>query len=330
MPVKFSQKLGTANSHDILFGDPPFDFLEEWRRQRKLSPAIFPLVVNPFSSFANEEKYIAGQNIQIASGTFEQARFYGREGLRAILRWVFNEYSLPKTGLDVGSGMTGEAVNQLFPLTEREIVQWLQIDANPEAVEENRQRGANAQIASYLNLERDIRGESFHLITGLSSLDATWFVERAISQIREHLSQGGFFLHIQDVIPGIHTGSRVLSKMGIPSKDFRVQDEEMHGYIVEIANTTTEGQVPITYAVPNILPPQTQNFTTSAELLNFDLGHILQEQHFKVLLSGCMTAVRSVYPEEEMGTAYFLNGVLGGSNIQKRQSSAFITLAQKI
>lgn len=328
MTLETPRKLGTVRNHDILFGDPPFDFLQEWRRQRKLSPAIFPLVVNPFSSFSDEEKYIAKQDIQIASGTFEQARFYGREGLRAILRWIFNEYSLPKTGLDVGSGMTGEAVNQFFPLTEREIAQWLQIDANPNAVEENRRRGANAQVASYLNLARDLGGESFHLITGLSSLDATWFVERAISQIRERLSQGGFFLHIQDVIPGIHTGSRVLSKIGIPSKDFRIQGKEMHGYIVEIANTTTEGQVPITYAVPNILPPQ--NFTTSAELLNFDLAHILQEQHFRVLLSGCMTAVRSVYPEEEMGTAYFLNGVLGGSNIQKRQSSAFITLAQKI
>ena len=113
--------------------------------------------LTPLSTPANIEEELAGiraQKIQTASSIFEKNRVPVRGALRAIVGYAFDEFNLPKSGgVDIGSGATGEMVEELLP---RSVTQssWVQLEANPSAVKENQRRHPNSRIVegSYLNM----------------------------------------------------------------------------------------------------------------------------------------------------------------------------------
>lgn len=134
---------------------------------------------------------------------FEMARRNVKDVLGALASYVFRRYEIPLSGrcLDVGCGPTGYMVEELLPISSENKDDWVQIDVNSEAVEENKRRhpGSRVLSGSYLNLGVS---DYFDVVTGLSSLDTTAFPGMAIAQIRDALkARTGTFVHIQDVSP---------------------------------------------------------------------------------------------------------------------------------
>ena len=76
-----------------------------------------------------------------------------------------------------------------------------QLDVNESSVRSNRSLHPKSRVVQGNYLDLDKSGQ-FDLITGLSSLDSTIFIDRVIEQIRDALRQGGFLFHVQDVLPG--------------------------------------------------------------------------------------------------------------------------------
>jgi hypothetical protein len=169
-------------------------------------------------SMEEEERITACQDHVIASGCFERTRIPFRPMLRKILEGIFDELHIGKrNGVDIGSGMTGEMVHQLLPLTEEERATWTECEINPGSAEALRQRYPDSKIirGSYLRLRESLgRTEGIDTISGLSSLDATNHLEEAIKEIRESLSVGGFLVHMQDVRPGVNHPINVLNSAG--------------------------------------------------------------------------------------------------------------------
>lgn len=102
----------------------------------------------------------------------------------------------------------------------------IQVELNPGAVAMNRAAHPDARIVkgSYLHLTEvdGITRESLDLVTGLSTLDATYFPRRAIEQILEVLKPGGHFLHFQDVRPGQGVIAQELFEQGFVRKGEQV------------------------------------------------------------------------------------------------------------
>ena len=173
-------------------------------RQGYLQPSEV-VEITGSASAEEEEADIARLDSSTASGGFEKNRSEVRGELKAITDFVFREYGLPReNGLDIGSGESGEMVQRLLPIGNN-IKTWTQLEVSPSAVEVNSKRHPRSDIrqGSYLSLDQgdqDLRDRP--IITGLSSLDATCFIDKAIEQIRMALSDGGFLFHVQDVRPG--------------------------------------------------------------------------------------------------------------------------------
>lgn len=199
--------------YDFYVGDSPYrDMLCFMRQHDMLQRADISPLKMPDTPEAEIEG-IAKQDIT-ASSIFERTRMSVRDGLKAIVSHIFDRFDLPKDkGLDIGCGATGEMVEELLPNTVDKN-SWMQIDANPSAVRENRNRhpAAKVQQGSYLHMD-GVR--NLNIVTGLSSLDATCFIDKAIDQIRRALKKGGYLLHIQDVRPGINYGMREAEYMGL-------------------------------------------------------------------------------------------------------------------
>jgi hypothetical protein len=168
-------------------------------------------------SFEEEEEGFQRQALE-ATTVFERNRTHVRGALRAILGHVSETYQLPKSGgLDCGAGATGEMVHQLL----KERIQpsgWAEIEVNPRAVQENKRRHpqANVQKGSYhrLTTELGLNG-NMDIVTGLSSLDATAFLEHAVDEIAGSLKPGGYLLHMQDVRPGTSVCLQRMEQLGI-------------------------------------------------------------------------------------------------------------------
>ena len=165
-----------------------------------------------------EEIDIVQQNAVIASGLFQQARKHFRDLFKAMLAKIFEEFNVQKKdGIDIGSGATGEMVHHFLPLTEGERATWIEFDLNPTAVAIHKtlHPRANMRQASYLQLRRSLKlSGTVDTVTGLSTLDATNHLDTALNEIRHTLCIGGFFVHVQDVRPGIQYGINELEHQG--------------------------------------------------------------------------------------------------------------------
>ncbi len=136
------------------------------------------------------------------SSTFDYRRvrrFY-EDQLKDIVEHVWSTFSLPRDEqiIEMGCGPFGYFCNRLRPegISEE---QWVQRELVAKFVNTNRQTYPHRRIeqGSFYSIEdRDIS-----LITGLSSLDSPQFIGVAIDQVAKALKPGGYFLHIQDVLP---------------------------------------------------------------------------------------------------------------------------------
>lgn len=169
------------------------------------------------TTFEDEETGMLQHTLlENASAIFERNRIKAIDGLRFIAAETVRKYGIPMTnGLDLGSGATGAMVHDILPIDKPS--SWVQLELNPAALAENKRRhpvdtivqGSYHRLSTVLGLN-----ESMDVITGLSSLDATYFLKHTIEEIRRALKPGGYLFHIQDVRPGKGYGFRGLEAMG--------------------------------------------------------------------------------------------------------------------
>lgn len=266
-------------------------------------------------SIDEEERGIAAQSIQSASLSFERNRSQVREALTAVLSRIFKDFELPVSyGADLGSGATGAMVEELLaPIIDKK--SWIQIDANPAAVRENKRRHPESRIlqGSYLRLEETLHlRDTLNIVTGLSSFDSTHFIEQAVRQAIIALKPGGYFVHMQDVRPGIGAGLREMEAMG-----FRAP------YRVDMLKSNVGILEPITYILPD------GRRMSVGELFRRNLGRAIEKQPDAELLFNNWVTSRRELPQGTPGKAYFQNILLSGFPQPIEEVSAVITVARK-
>lgn len=278
---------------------------------------------------AYDDQGQAQMDPRISSGLWETHRTPFRSLFKGLVKGVFDRYRLPRTGgVDIGSGVTGELVNEWLPLSPQERATWTESDINPASVAGNRARHpqSRVEVASMHHLRRDLKLEGAtrpRLITGLSSLDAPIFLEKAVEEVRETLKPDGFLLHIQDVRPGSHMGLKQLEKEG---------RKGVHPILYAPPSAPVEHINPLVYVVDG-------KIVSSVELFRRYLGGILVNSGWKILQNNWMAATQAVEPNDPTGLGhswiYLMNmrapthpSVTG--NKQVRHAFAVVTVAQKI
>ncbi len=286
-----------------------FDFL---RDQEYLQRGEVMLQSMP-ATIAEELMKIRQQNHVVASEVFEKNRKPFRNALRAIIGSVFADYSLPQSGgIDIGSGATGEMVEELLPSSARR--NWVQIEANPASVVENKRRHPASTIVE--GNYHQLGNLQLPIVTGLSSLDATCFPEDAIEAIRESLKTGGYLFHVQDVRPGVGYGIREMVQMG--QKD---------PWVVEVMGKSD----PLTYFVQG-----EQRFVNAGEMFRRGIGRALQKNSGMELLMNHWVTVKKPLPAQEMSRWYFMNVALHAPTFSTfdprpyEEAAAVVTVARKI
>ncbi len=157
----------------------------------------------PGLSIDDEEVGLAAMDATMSSVSLARPRAHVLPAFQALVRDAFKRHNLPVDGgLDVGSGATGYMVAHLLPPAAQ--ATWLQMELNPEAAKMNRDNNSRQVIlGSYHKLREQGAQDAFHVVTGLSSLDATEHVDHAVDQIHGALKSGGYLLHVQDARPGV-------------------------------------------------------------------------------------------------------------------------------
>lgn len=264
---------------------------------------------------------ISKQDVVTASLIFERTRAHFREELRAILEYVFEKKALPKLGgLDIGSGATGEMVNELLPFTADQRRTWVQMDVNPDAVAANNKRHPENTImhGSYLDMHGTLNlpDDSLDIVTGLSSLDATRFLPQAIAEIRRVLKRGGYLVHMQDVRPGLGFGFDEMARRGTtPPFDAELLPSGNNGGMDPIAyHTSTEGLISV------------------GECFRRGLGRAIStDPEMELLTNNWFTARRS-RPQDQPTMLYGMNVRLDYIEPGKspfKEASAVVTIARK-
>lgn len=296
-------------------GAPPLIDVPEMlaRMQMAFRASMVPLAAP--KSIEEEERGIAAQSIQTASLAFEKNRSQVRAALQAILGKVFHEYNLPRrNGADLGSGATGAMVEELLT-AHIDKDTWIQVDTNPQAVHENRRRhpGSTIMQGSYLRIRDTLHSDNtFNIVTGLSSFDSTQFIEHAVGQVATVLKSGGYFLHMQDVRPGVGVGFREMAAMGFQPP-----------YHVDMVRSNVGIEEPIRYHLPN------GGTMSVGELFRRNLGRAIgQSANMELLMNHWVTARRTL-PTGTPGRVYFQNILLSGFPMPVEEVSAVVTLARK-
>jgi len=271
-------------------------------------------------SFAFEEQGIADQRIDKVSLPFGEHRKPVIDALRAIIGYQIFNHNIPTSaGLDIGCGSLGSMVEDLMPIRESDKLTWTQIDVNQDAVEENRRRHpfSNISKGSYLNL--GLR-DCLPLVTGLSSLDSTAFIDRAVQQVRDALVEGGFFLHVQDVGPCIWGPFQEMVSMG-----------EKFPYNVEMnPSMCPNGQIDESDALHNIAMYHSKEGVLSVvELFRRRIGRAISSTPgMKLLENDWFTAIGLSKSRED--ACFYNSGYLDqSSNPNLQVVSAVVTLAKK-
>ncbi len=266
-------------------------------------------------SIQEEERGIQAQSITTASLSFEKNRSQVREALQAMLARIFRDFDLPvSNGVDLGSGATGAMVEELLaPIIDKK--SWIQVETNPAAVRENRRRYPSSIVVqgSYLRLEEALHlRDMLDIVTGLSSFDATHFIDQAVDQARVALRKNGYFLHMQDVRPGLGVCFRELEAMG-----FRPP------YKADMLQSNVGIQEPLVYTLPD------GRKMSVGELFRRNLGRAIERNPGMELIFNKWVTARKKLPEGTPGRAYFQNVLLLGFPIPLEEVSAVVTLARK-
>ncbi len=143
-------------------------------------------------------------NVRTPGAVGQKDRAPTAPAIGAIVRAACEKYDISITNLlDIGSGPHGRMVGELLPEQARDSA--VQMDINTEAVRTNRALHPSAAgkilAGSYFRLQELFHGKTFSTVTGLSCLDCTFHVRKALESIVRSLEIGGTFLHVQDVGP---------------------------------------------------------------------------------------------------------------------------------
>jgi len=260
-----------------------------------------------------EELHLKEQDPCDASALFEKNRAEVLGTLRAIAGCVMARFDIPrKNGIDVGCGATGGMIHQLLKGLIDEHT-WAEVDLNPRAIKTLLERypRANAFEGSYHRVGNLGLHENLDIITGLSSLDTTQFIEHAIEELQGALKKGGYLLHIQDVRPGLGTGWRELRRKGMESP-----------YSAELLDKTSNENAVFAYKTPN-------EVVTTGELFRRALGRALeQNSRYQLLMNDWVRATRKLEGETR-GKLYYMN-ILLTVREPVEDASAVVTVARKV
>jgi len=176
----------------------------------------FKNILYTYPNIQAEEASISQFPLEVAYENYENTRKKIRSLLQVIVRQIFRQApDLLQAGqnpiLDIGSGMTGEMVRHLLPDSLKP--NCLQIDINEKALQALQEDDPSLRVAKGSYHSIGIKNH-FGLVTGLSSLDNTGFINNALEQIRSSLISGGYLVHVQDVTPGIIYPIQALLEMG--------------------------------------------------------------------------------------------------------------------
>ncbi|MBI1970824.1 class I SAM-dependent methyltransferase [Candidatus Woesearchaeota archaeon] len=272
---------------------------------RQMVPVSFDFVQTPAPS---EAAFFRNQGIE-ATTSFERNRKRVETSLIKLVRFVWSHYNLPRRRVvEYGSGATGYFDAVLRP---REVQEWLQVETNPLAIAENRRRNPAAQVVEGTYYDIPYRDEE--LIVGLSSFDTASNLSAAIHQVAGALRPGGYFLHVQDVRPGVHFQREYLKKAGIPlpTKMFEAGKGNPIGYIIN-------GQP-----------------SSSTDIFQDAMGAAIHEHHDLELLTNRYHTLVEFQPGDVRQEVYFLNlylelGLPPNAPQRLRETTMIVTLAQKV
>lgn len=263
---------------------------------------------------------IAKQNIMETSMRFEDTRADFRDLLHAIIQHAVRRFEInTETGVDIGCGPSGEMVEQLMRPLIPNPGGWAQIDINPAAVKENKRRHPHSAIyqGSYLHLTKELNlRDKLNLITGLSSLDSTTFIEQAITEIRDSLRKNGFFLHVQDVRPGAAVVIQELMRMGLnpPFKG-------------ETLNLLPKNGIDmVTYETP-------EETLSVGELFRRAIGRAIKgTEGMDLIFNDWITARKKIEGKSRAARLYYMNMDLFDPYraLQNDFASAVVTVARKV
>lgn len=274
-------------------------------------------------SIEDEERHISEQSVSATEG-FNRNRRRVIDTLRAIPSFVFEEYSLPRSNeIDIGCGATGFNVHELLgSLMKPSGI--IEMDANPHAVEANKKLhpGSPVVVGSYLRLKELGLRESLDLVTGLSSLDATAFLDHAVEQIAEALKPGGYLFHMQDVRPGQNACLQALRNLGAEAP-----------FPMKISNYNNPEETPVLFEIGG-------QRISSVELFRQRMAAALQKTpSLKPILNHWVVARRGLRHDEpgrahpKSSITYWMNmhlEHLGQHDVPTQEAYAVVTLAQKL
>lgn len=271
---------------------------------------------------AAEEEEIAADDPIISSGLFEFARADFRDIFRKMLERIFNQFGIPRdSGVDIGSGVTGEMVHKLLPITDEQRAKWIECDVNPKTVELHKQRhpDADMRLGSYLRLRQSLQLQTpITTITGLSSLDATDHVDQALAEIRDALTVGGFLVHMQDVRPGDQYGINAMKKQG-----------HKPPYDVIVGGPVRPGMPPNPYGYAVRKPDGNYTVISSAEFFRRTLGETIQATEGLTLLANKWLRGTGPIQHPEQFTRNFLAIIEHDPHASERTTHAVMTVAQR-
>ncbi len=318
----FQLQIGDRNPHEEMM-------LHLWTNLGKILSRGSIAGVGFPSSVEEEEAGIASQDPAKSSAHFTQTRSQVRDGLRAIVEHSIDKFGIPmEKGLDVGCGASAEMVSELMKNKITDLSQWIQIDVNRNTVREARRSSGHrtdVRMASYLHLDRDLPDMKFDTVSGLSSLDATCFIETAVEQIRQALNDGGFLFHVQDVRPGMVHVYQELAREGVA--------QGVDGYKALIDGRLAGPSGTLQTGCQSVFFVQTpEGWVSVSEMFRRNLGRALADNGgFEILFNDWITARKRVQAGAKMARLYHMNALLGVDPryIGNDAISAAVTVARK-
>lgn len=203
-------------------------------------------------SVGEEDEGNASEACYQTTVQFYELRRTARWAIESIVGHVFDKFDLPRgNGLEIGSGPYGEMANNYMP-SDIQRKTWEEVEINPHSIEHNMRLNPGSVIhqGSYLNLcgadGVGLEKGSRDIVTGLSSLDSTTFVDIALEQIRQVLRDGGYLLHVQDLGPSdgvIEHFVRTHFGMPSPHNCFFAGSGYPSAYVLPYGGVLTSGEL---------------------------------------------------------------------------------------
>ncbi len=249
-------------------------------------------------------KYFRSEPIGATDFTRNREKF--RDQLQGIVSHLWKKHNLPKDGIvEYGSGSTGYFFSKLRP---NDCGNWLQVEINPTAIENNKKLNPNAQVieGSYY----DIPFRNVPLVCGLSSFDTAQFMDEAMKQVATALQPGGYFVHIQDVRPGTGCVTGYLQNKG--------------KVIPRVAYTAPgDGNIFFSFVTDGKIIPSHELFRESIE------DGINSQPDLRLVSNTYLTAENPI-PGETTNHYLFNSHLALKSSPAYKKATTLVTIAQKI